>query len=64
MLQVTIADDSLTQQMTAENTGDEAFDLTAALHTYFKVSDIAKVSICNPLLHSLASMPSHVLTLL
>lgn len=40
---MTIADDSLTQQMTAENTGDKAFDLTAALHTYFKVSDISKV---------------------
>ena len=43
---MTVGDDSLTQQMTAENTGDAAFDLTAALHTYFKVSDISKVSVC------------------
>ena len=42
-MQVTVQDEALVQQMTAKNTGSEAFDFTAALHTYFNVSDVTQV---------------------
>ena len=43
LLQVTLEEDSLTETLTAENTGNAAFEFTAALHTYYSVSAIDKV---------------------
>lgn len=42
---VTLHGDELVQELEAENVGDAAFDLTAALHTYFSVSSIDKVKV-------------------
>ena len=44
-VQVTVKDDTLVQRLTAENTGQQAFDYTAALHTYYTVSDISQVGL-------------------
>jgi D-hexose-6-phosphate mutarotase len=41
--QVQVGNDILEQTLTATNTGSEAFELTAALHTYFGISSIDKV---------------------
>ena len=41
--QVELSDDALTQTLEATNTGQEPFELTAALHTYYSVSSIDKV---------------------
>lgn len=36
---------SLTVELTTENTGDSAFDISEALHTYFTISDVDNVRI-------------------
>ena len=38
---------SLTIELTTRNTGNEAFELTQALHTYFKIGDISQVQVLN-----------------
>ena len=43
-----MGNDVLEQTLTATNTGSEAFELTAALHTYFSISSIDKVLIWPP----------------
>jgi glucose-6-phosphate 1-epimerase len=42
---VTLSADSLSMQFSVRNTGSSAFSFTGALHTYFKVADIEKVSL-------------------
>lgn len=37
--------DSLTVRLTAMNTGDDAFDFQAVLHTYFSVADIERTAV-------------------
>lgn len=37
--------DSLTMELVTANTGDHAFKITEALHTYFNVGDVGKVSV-------------------
>jgi len=44
-LQVTVADHSLEIAFSVSNTGAEVFSFTAALHTYFRVAEIANVAI-------------------
>ena len=41
--QISIGDEELEQTLEARNSGDEPFELTAALHTYIAVSSIEKV---------------------
>ncbi len=41
--QVEVGDDMLTQTLTATNNGQDSFELTAALHTYYAISSIDKV---------------------
>ena len=41
--QISIGDEELEQMLEAKNSGDEPFELTAALHTYIAVSSIDKV---------------------
>ena len=36
---------TLQLELTTKNTGDEAFDLTEALHSYFQVSDIERIEV-------------------
>jgi D-hexose-6-phosphate mutarotase len=43
MPQVHVGEDILEQTLSATNTGKDAFELTAALHTYFAISSIDKV---------------------
>jgi len=38
---------SLTIELTTRNTGDEVFEITQALHTYFKIGDISQVQVLN-----------------
>ena len=38
---------SLTIELTTRNTGDKPFDITQALHTYFKIGDISQVRVVN-----------------
>ena len=40
-----VGSNSLYQELKVENTGSDAFDFTAALHTYFSVSSIQQVSL-------------------
>ena len=47
MPQVEIGDDTLTQTLTATNDGQDSFELTAALHTYYAISAIDKVHFCS-----------------
>ena len=42
---VTLEPESLSLSLSVENTGEQAFSFTAALHTYLRVNDIASVSI-------------------
>ncbi len=44
MLEVTIAD-TLHLELTSRNKGDQPFQLTQALHTYFTVGDITQTSV-------------------
>ncbi|KAK9916170.1 hypothetical protein WJX75_009639 [Coccomyxa subellipsoidea] len=44
-VQVQVGNDILEQTLTATNTGSEAFELTAALHTYFGISSIDKARV-------------------
>lgn len=37
--------ETLTLELTTRNTGDEPFEITEALHTYFNVADVTKISI-------------------
>lgn len=37
--------ETLTLELTTHNTGDEPFEITEALHTYFNVADVTKISI-------------------
>lgn len=41
-----VAGATLRLELTTRNTGSEAFELTQALHSYFRVSDIAQVEVC------------------
>lgn len=41
-----IAGATLRLELTTRNTGSDPFELTQALHSYFRVSDIAQVEIC------------------
>ena len=41
--QISIGDEELEQTLEARNSGDEPFELTAALHTYIAVSSIEQV---------------------
>lgn len=38
---------SLTIELTTRNTGDKPFEITQALHTYFKIGDISQVKVLN-----------------
>ena len=38
---------SLTIELTTRNTGDKPFEVTQALHTYFRIGDIAQVQVLN-----------------
>ena len=38
---------SLTIELTTRNTGDKAFSITQALHTYFRIGDISQVKVLN-----------------
>lgn len=40
-----IVGETLKMTLTTTNTGDQPFEITEALHTYFQVADIAKVSV-------------------
>lgn len=42
---VSLEDESLTQELVATNTGQGAMKFTAALHTYFSVSDASKARV-------------------
>lgn len=42
---VVVSVDALSLALTVENTGDEPFAFTAALHTYLRVHDVARVAI-------------------
>ncbi|CAL8469848.1 g9390 [Coccomyxa elongata] len=44
-VQVRVGSDTLEQTLTATNTGSEPFELTAALHTYFRISSIDKARV-------------------
>lgn len=41
-----IAGATLRLELTTRNTGRDAFEMTQALHSYFRVSDIAQVEVC------------------
>jgi hypothetical protein len=43
--EVELGSETLTTCLRVKNTGDEPFDFTCALHTYFRVSDITKIAI-------------------
>ncbi|HTK49017.1 MAG TPA: D-hexose-6-phosphate mutarotase [Gemmatimonadaceae bacterium] len=45
VLAVSVAGDRLAIALSVENTGDAPFSFTAALHTYFRVRDVADVTI-------------------
>jgi len=45
---VSLTDASLNTELTVTNTGDKAFDFTAALHTYWSVSGIGNIKISSP----------------
>ena len=38
---------SLTIELTTHNTGDKSFEITQALHTYFRIGDISQVRVLN-----------------
>lgn len=42
---VTLSLNKLTTRLEIKNTGDNEFDFTALLHTYFRVNDIAAVKV-------------------
>lgn len=44
-LAVEVGDDWLSMALTIQNTGEDAFELTAALHTYLRVGDVRRASI-------------------
>eukprot|EP00878_Enallax_costatus_P002464 GHUV01002644.1.p2 GENE.GHUV01002644.1~~GHUV01002644.1.p2 ORF type:complete len:282 (+),score=70.65 GHUV01002644.1:245-1090(+) len=44
-VKITLGDDTFTQDLTAKNTGDSELSFTAALHTYYHVSSIDKVTV-------------------
>lgn len=43
--EVALKDDRLSTELAITNTGDQNFDFTTALHTYFSVSDVDKITI-------------------
>ena len=43
-LEITVGD-SLTTELITRNTGEQTFNITQALHTYFKVGDIERVRV-------------------
>eukprot|EP00123_Amoebidium_parasiticum_P001166 comp12214_c0_seq1/m.6985 comp12214_c0_seq1/g.6985 ORF comp12214_c0_seq1/g.6985 comp12214_c0_seq1/m.6985 type:complete len:293 (-) comp12214_c0_seq1:67-945(-) len=45
VMSLILTKDSLTQELTATNTGTEEFDFTGLLHTYFKCDDVEKVTV-------------------
>eukprot|EP00877_Chromochloris_zofingiensis_P012390 jgi/Chrzof1/7404/Cz02g22020.t1 len=44
-VKVELLDDALQQELSATNTGSSDLEFTAALHTYYKISDISKVRV-------------------
>jgi len=45
---VTLTDAALCTEFTVTNTGDSAFDFTAALHSYWSISGISNIKISSP----------------
>jgi len=45
---VSLTDSSLATELTVTNTGDSAFDFTAALHSYWSITGINKIKISSP----------------
>eukprot|EP00903_Cladosiphon_okamuranus_P015229 g14075.t1 len=48
LYKVALDGSTLTTELAVTNTGEEAFDFQAALHSYFRCSDINKVTISSP----------------
>ncbi|KNC81171.1 hypothetical protein SARC_06495 [Sphaeroforma arctica JP610] len=44
-MSLTLSKSGLVQELTVDNTGENAFDFTTLLHTYFKCADIEHVSV-------------------
>eukprot|EP00887_Chlorella_sp_A99_P005880 scaffold1.g5880.t1 len=51
---VEVGDDRLSQQLVVRNAGEAAFEFTAALHTYFRVSHINQASVETDAAHAVA----------
>eukprot|EP00966_Prymnesium_polylepis_P147429 3405459-Prymnesium_polylepis.1 len=45
---VALKDDRLATELAVTNTGDQAFDFTAALHTYWSITGIDNIKISSP----------------